>query len=100
VSRRYQVKNTDDNEKDIVSALREIPGCEVETDKDDILVGYKKRTYWFEIKNPAEVDKHGKPYKRDNKTYRKQKKLNDTWAGHYEIVTSLDQILIAIGVIK
>ena len=100
MTRRYQVKNTDDNEKDIVKALRKIPGVKVETDKDDILIGYRGRTYWIEIKNPDDVDKNGNPYKRDNDTYRKQKELQDNWPGHYQICTTLDEILFEIGAIK
>jgi len=40
MSRRYQTKNTDTNEKDIVSALRKIPGVTVETGHDDIIYRY------------------------------------------------------------
>lgn len=100
MARRYQVKNTDDNQKDIVTALRKIPGVSVETDMDDILIGYRGSNYWIEIKNPVDVDKNGDPYKRDSDTYRKQKKLNDYWPGHYRICTTLNQVLTEIGVIK
>jgi len=99
MSRRYQIKNTDDNEKDIVSALRKIPGVKVQTDVNDILIGYRGQNFWIEIKNPAEVDKNGVPYKRKNcKTYEKQKNLLDHWAGHYRICTTLDQVLAEIGI--
>jgi len=99
VSRRYQVKNTDDNEKDIVAALRKIPGVKVQTDVNDILVGYRGDNFWIEIKNPAEVDKEGRPYKRKNcKTYEKQKNLLEHWTGNYRICTTLDQVLAEIGI--
>ena len=96
MSRRYQHKNTDKNEKDIVSSLRKIPGISVETGKDDIIVGYKGKSFWYEIKNPDEVDKNGRPYKRKSKTYQKQIDLAENFAGHYSIVTTVDQILAEI----
>ena len=103
MSRRYQVKHTDNNEKEIVAALRAIPHVSVETDKDDILIGYKGRTYWIEIKNPNEVGKDGLPYKNEknktrSKTYLKQKALLDHWCGHYSICSTLDQVLSTIGI--
>jgi hypothetical protein len=82
----------DENQPDIVKTLRSIPGVTVELNHDDILVGYKGVTYWFEIKDPAKtLNKDG--------TYRKgaikpsQKKLLKEWTGHYEVVNSIDQIL-------
>ncbi len=98
MSRRYQVSNTDKNEKPIVKALRQIAGVSVETGHDDILVGHKGKTYWFEIKNPDEVKKDGAPIKRKGKTYAKQMKLLAEFEGHYLIVSSLDEILEAIGI--
>lgn len=100
MSRRYQIKNTDDNEKDIVAALRKIPGVNVQTDVNDILIGYRGVNYWIEIKNPNEVDKNGAPYKKNNKTYEKQKNLLDYWTGRYQICTTLDQVLAEIGITK
>ena len=98
MTRRYQTKKTDNNEKDIVSALRQIPGVSVETGHDDILLGYKNKTYWFEIKNPSEVDKNGKPYAKKSETAKKQKKLDDEFKGHYKIVYCIEQILAEIGI--
>lgn len=96
----FEVRNnTDQNEKHIVAALRKIPGVSVETGHDDILVGRNGVTYWIEIKNPNEVDKNGVPYKRKNcKTYDKQKKLSEEFKGHYQIVSTLDEILKTIGI--
>lgn len=100
MTRRHQVKKTDNNEAAIVKALRAIPGVKVETDHDDILIGYKRRNYWIEIKNPDEVDKQGRPYAKKSKTAKKQKELLDHWTGTYMIATTLDEILIKIGVMK
>ena len=80
-----------------MDALSQIPGLSVERNHDDILVGYKGLNYWFEIKNPNEVDKHGKPYDKTSKTAKKQKELQENWPGHYKIVSSIDQILEDIG---
>lgn len=90
---------TDINQSDIVAALRAIPGCAVETNHDDILVGYRGANYWFEIKNPEEVDKNGIPYAKQSKTAKKQKDLADNWPGHYRIVTRIDQILKDMGLL-
>ena len=100
MSRRYQVKNTDKNEKVIVEALRKIPGVKVQTDVNDILIGYRGKNYWIEIKNTDQLTKSGRLKKAKGKTYEKQKALLDHWTGQYAICTSLDQILSIIGVTK
>lgn len=99
MSRRWQTKNTDRNEKKIVAKLREIPGVMVETGHDDLLVGYKGRTYWFEVKNPNKINKDGTVQRqgRRNKTQEKQDKLLQEWPGQYNLVWNLDQILTVIG---
>jgi len=80
----------DGNQKAIVEALDCIPGVTVQPGHDDILVGYKGRTYWFECKIPG----------REKKLRPSQAKLFAHWTGHYQIVSSLDEILLAIGVTK
>ena len=94
---RYRAKN-DTNQPDIVKALRKIPGITVQTGHDDILVGYKGLTFWFEIKNPDEINKSGQPYGRNKKTGRGQAKIDEEFTGHYRIVWNIDQILEAIGI--
>lgn len=74
----------DANQPGIVKALRAIPGVSVELDHDDILVGYKGRTYWYEIKD-------GKPT--ESKIQKDQYRIWETFTGHYKIVWTLDQIL-------
>ena len=73
-------------------------GFSVETGHDDILVGYKNKTKWYELKNPNEVDKNGLPYAKKSKTAIKQKKIRDEFKGHYKIVSSLEEILIDMGI--
>ena len=96
----YRRKKTDANQKDIVMVLRQIPGVKVDTDHDDILVGYKGRNYWFEIKNPEAITKQGRPAKDKRSTQQKQKKLDDEWPGQYDIVWNLDQILKIMGFVS
>lgn len=75
----------DENQPAIVKELRDL-GITVEVGHDDILVGYKGQTFWFEIKTGprAEIKKS-------------QLKLLDEWKGHYEIVWSTQMILNSIG---
>lgn len=87
---RYSAK-IDANQPEIVKQLRQL-GYTVQTGVDDILVGAKGKTFWFEIKDPEKaLNKNG--------TYRSgaikdsQKKLSNEWKGHYRIVHSLQQIL-------
>lgn len=79
--------------------LRKIPSVSVETDHDDIFVGYRKINYWYELKNPDKVSKRTGKIKESGKQ-KSQKKLEKTWKGHYKIVSSLDEILKDMGIIK
>jgi hypothetical protein len=82
----------DQNQRTIVEALRQIPGIQVAVGHDDILVGYKGQTYWYEIKHPDCVSKKtGKVL--DSKKKASQIELEKTWTGHYKIVTGLNDIL-------
>ncbi len=88
----------DDNQEDIVRNLRRIPGVTVAPGHDDVLAGYRGKTYWYEIKNPDAVSKKtGKILESAIKD--SQRKLRAEWAGHYRIVSSLDEILRDIGII-
>jgi hypothetical protein len=89
--------NVDNNQGDIVKALRKLPGCTVEVGHDDILVGYTDkndipRTYWYEIKNPELVSKVTGRIMESKITKSEKKRLRD-FTGHYRIVWRLDQIL-------
>lgn len=90
--------NQDKNQKDIVATLRQIPGVSVETGHDDILVGYRGRTYWYEIKNPdrAVSKKSGKVM--SSRVQKSQKKLLNEFRGHYRVVTCLQDILSELGI--
>ena len=83
----------DDNQTSIVEALRDIPGVTVATKHDDILTGYRGKTYWYEIKSNLAVSKKtGKVL--DSQKKKSQIKLEAEWTGHYRIVSSLDEILV------
>ena len=97
MSKYRRAAKIDSNQPEIVDALRAIPGVTVQLGMDDILVGHKGRNYWFEIKEPGEVNKKkGSVQKAAIKD--SQYKLLDHWTGHYSIVWSLDQILAEIGI--
>lgn len=87
MSKYRRAAKVDANQSGIVKALRQINGVTVELNHDDILVGYKGLTYWFEIKNI-----NGKNKKQDS-----QIKLEKEWKGHYLIVSCVDEILSEIG---
>ena len=82
----------DHNQSEIVSLLRDIPGCSVEPGHDDILVGYRGRTFWFEIKIQDCVSNRTGKVKESSKK-ESQKKLEKEWTGHYRIVSTFDEIL-------
>jgi hypothetical protein len=96
VSKYRRAAKIDSNQAEIVRALRSIPGVMVEVGHDDILVGRSGLTYWLEIKEPSTVS----PVTgliRESAKKDSQKRLEKEWAGHYRIVSSLDQILREIG---
>jgi hypothetical protein len=80
----------DANENQIVKDLKKL-GYSVQIDHDDILVGTRGINFWYELKDERALDKNGNI--RESEIKPSQKKLRDTWNGHYKIVSSLDQIL-------
>ena len=89
---RRRKDKVDSNQPEIVKLLLDIPGISVEVGHDDILVGYRHETYWYEIKNPDTVSKKtGKILDSAKKDC--QIKLEKEWRGHYKIVASLEDIL-------
>ena len=96
MTRRF-AKRIDANQNEIVKALRKIPGVDVDLDHDDILCGYNKQTFWFEIKQESEVSKVTGEIKPSAKKIR-QIRLENTWPGHYKIVWNIDQILKEMGI--
>jgi Fe-S oxidoreductase len=94
---RYAAR-IDSNQQEIVKALRKIPGVTVELNHDDILCGYRGATYWYEIKSKRVVSrKTGQVL--DSGIKESQKRLLDTFTGHYKIVSTLDEILEDMGIL-
>ncbi len=97
MSKYRRAAKIDNNQNEIVNALRDINGVTVQVGMDDILVGYKGRSYWFEIKEPSCVSpKTGMV--RHSSIKESQHKLIEHWTGHYEIVWDISQILLSIGI--
>lgn len=94
MSKYRQAAKVDANQAEIVKQLRQL-GFTVQTGMDDILVGARGKTFWFEIKTPDQVKKKG-GFKagaiKDS-----QIKLAAEWKGHYAIVHSVEQILEQIN---
>lgn len=90
---RYAAK-VDENQAQIVSALRDVPGCAV---KDlsrmgagwpDLAVGYRGLTTFLEVKG------------RGKKLTDAQRKWHAEWTGSVHIVHDADEALKAIGVLR
>ena len=82
-----------------MNSLSELPGVSVETDVNDLFVGYKGFNYWYEIKTDEAISKRTGKIKESSKR-KTQKRLEKTWKGHYKIVSSLDEILKDMGIVK
>lgn len=89
MARKFVVPSTDKNQLEIVKALRKIPGVTVRTEMDDLLVGYKKRNYWFELKESPKSNVQPSQYK-----------LLKEWTGAYAFAFTVDDILEDIGITK
>jgi len=81
MSKYRRAAKIDANQPAIVKELRSM-GCSVSVGHDDILVGHKGKTYWFEIKTDEKAE-----------VKESQKKLIKEWKGHYAIVWTTEMIL-------
>jgi len=96
LSKHRYAKKVDANQPEIVKQLRKL-GMSVELDHDDIIVGHKGLTFWFEIKSLECVSaKTGKVL--DSKKKACQIELEQSFKGHYRIVSTLDEILEDMGI--
>jgi len=87
MSKHRRAAKVDDNQGEIVDALRKIPGVTVQTGMDDLLVGYNQKNYWFEVKQTPKSTVKPSQY-----TILKE------WNGHYMFAFTVDDILEDIGV--
>lgn len=81
----------DGNQNQIVKDLEKM-GYTVDINHNDLIVGGRDLNFWFELKNKRALDKNGKV--RETEIKKSQKKIRATWRGQYDIVSSLDQILL------
>ena len=95
MSKYRRAARIDKNQPDIVEALRAKLGVSVELGHDDILVGYRDMTYWYEIKSDRVVGKDGKI--KESGIKKDQKRIRDYYMGHYKIVATVEEILADIG---
>ena len=94
MSKYRQAARIDENQNEIVKKLRTY-GCSVQTGMDDLLIGYKGRSYWVEIKDPAKTKNKNGNYKAGS-IKPSQQKLLDDWKGHYSICCSFEEIIEVI----
>lgn len=96
MSKYRRAAKIDKNQPDIVKVLRSMPGVSVEVGKDDILVGHKGRTYWYEIKSDRAVSKTTGDILSSG-IKESQKRLRDEFNGHYRIISTVDEIIKEIA---
>jgi len=95
VSKFRRAAKIDNNQPEIVKELRK-RGYSVEVNHDDILVGYRGKTYWYEIKEPQLVStKTGEI--RPSALKDSQKILLESYKGHYRVVWDVQQIIDEIN---
>jgi hypothetical protein len=80
---RY-AKRRDANEPEIIKGLQEI-GCDVlQCDHPDLIVGYRGRTFIFEVKTAT------------GKLEPRQQKMLLNWRGQYDIVRTLEEAIAVV----
>jgi hypothetical protein len=90
---RYSAR-ADANQPDIVKKLRAI-GATVQTGMDDILIGYRGRNWWVEIKDPTKTLNQDGSWKA-GALKESQKKLQKEWRGQYLVAHSFEDIMEVI----
>jgi len=99
MSKYRRAAKIDANQPEIVKTLRSIPGVTVQVSMDDILVGYRGKNFWFEIKEPGTVSKKTGEIN-ESAIKQTQKDLRENWKGQYSIVHSIEQILEEMNIAK
>ena len=88
---RCKKEKPDNNQAELVSELLKIPGMSVETNHDDLFIGYELLNFWVEVKNPDECLKDGTVP--DYRKRRTQTRLEKEWTGDYLIASTYNQIV-------
>ncbi len=95
----------DKNQSDIVRTLRQVPNVSVKEVHQiggfcDIVVGFRRCSYMFEIKQQDTTKKEDTEDRRLSKLTDDELIFISTWTGHYKVVYTADEILKEIGVLK
>ncbi len=93
MSKFRRAARIDENQPEIVEELRKC-GYSVQVGHDDILVGKHGLTFWFEIKMKDCLKKDG-TFKSGTLQDTQEDLLRD-WEGHYQVVTSAEEIIFYI----
>ena len=88
----------DGNQEEIVNRLRSLGLSVASTHQlgnglPDIMVGFKGKNYWYEIKDPAQPPSKRRLTKEENH-------FSLSWKGHVNTVTTHVDILRDIGIMK
>ena len=92
-NRSMRYGRVDNNQNEIISTLRTIPGISVANTSQlgdgfpDMVVGYEGFSFLFEIKDTG---------KRRHLTDAERKFMHH-WRGHYDVIESADEVLEIIG---
>jgi len=87
----------DDNQKQVVEALRKIPGVSIALTAavgkgvPDFVVGYKGVNYWIELKD-------GDKPPSQRKLTEHEEAWHSKWTGQVSICNNLDDVLNVIGI--
>lgn len=87
-----RARKVDRNQSDLVSLMRRIPGIKVKPTHmvgdgfTDVVVGFRGRTYLFEIKDPSQP-----PSKR--RLTPDEQKFHQEWTGHIAVIETIDDVL-------
>lgn len=91
-----RIRRVDNNQKSLVYQIRQIPGTtvlhthELGEGAPDLLVGFKKRNYLFEVKDPIQP-------KSKRKLTNHEEDFHKTWTGQVNIIETIDDVLKIIS---
>lgn len=87
----------DDNQKQIVGELRQLPGCTVTSTAGvgngfpDIVVGYQGINYLFEIKDPAKPPSARKLTEHEHR-------FHEAWTGQISVIQATEEAMEIMGI--
>ena len=94
---KYGGNARDGNEAVIFAAWRSVGASVFPIDlPGDVLVGYRKKTFLFEIKKPL-GPRGGTSHSRQTQ---KQREFEMQWRGQYRVIRTVGEALAAIGAVR